>query len=100
VLRCAPDPLLAGFNDVRVPDQPVEPPLPIPSEYTRVIVPEQSDDRAGAGAMKVLIRGDSPGHYVLPLPPGIHDTDPQLFGFFAYEFRVGHDKQWSTAQGR
>ncbi|HEY8755591.1 MAG TPA: hypothetical protein VIN65_04475 [Candidatus Dormibacteraeota bacterium] len=100
VLRCAPDPLLAGNNDVRVPDQPVEPPLPIDPEYTRVIVPEQSDDRAGVGAMQKLIRGNSPGHYVLPLPPGMHDTDPRLFGFFTNEFRVGHDTQWSTAQGR
>ena len=100
VLRCAPDPLLAAYNEVQVPDQPIEPPLPIDPEYTRVVVPEQSDDRAGAGAMQMLIRGDSPGHYVLQLPLGMHDTDPQLFGFFTYEFRVGHDKQWSTAQGR
>jgi hypothetical protein len=100
VLRCAPDPLLALGNDNRVPDQPVESPLPIDPEYTRVIVPGQSDDRAGTGAMQVLIRGDSAGHYVLPLPPGMDDTDPQLFGFFTYEFRVGHNTEWSTAQGR
>ncbi len=100
VLRYAPDPLLAGVNDARVPDQPVEPRLPIDPEYTRVIVPGQSDDRAGAGAMQVLVPGDSPGHYLLPLPPGMHETDPQLLGFFTYEFRFGHAKQWSTAQGR
>lgn len=100
VLRYAPDPLLAGTNDARVPDQPVEPPLPIDPEYTRVIVPGQSDDRAGADAMQPLIAGDSPGHYLLPLPPGLHATDPQLLGFFTYEFRIGHATHWSTAQGR
>jgi len=25
---------------------------------------------------------------------------PELFGFFVYELRVGHQKNWSTAQGR
>lgn len=50
--------------------------------------------------MQPLIRGDSPGHYLLPLPPGLHPSDPQLLGFFTYEFRIGHATQWSTAQGR
>jgi hypothetical protein len=100
VLRASPDPLLAGINDDRVPEQPVEPPLPIDPEFTRVIVPGQSDDRAGLGAMQRLIAGDAAGHYLLPLPPGVHDRDPQLLGFHTYEFRVGHAQQWSTAQGR
>jgi hypothetical protein len=100
VLRSAPDPLVAGARDDEVPDQPVEPPLPIDAEYTRVIVPGQSDDRAGAGAMQRLIPGDQPGYYLLPLPPGVHEDDPGLLGFWTYEFRVGHATIWSTAQGR
>jgi hypothetical protein len=100
VLRVAPDQLIAGAEDDRVPDQPVEPPLPVDPENTRVVVPGQSDDRAGAGAMQRLVRDDAPGYYLLPPPPGIHDGDPRLLGFFTYELRVGHDTLWSTAQGR
>jgi hypothetical protein len=100
VLRSAPDPLIAGVLDARVPDQPVEPPLPVDPEFTRVVVPGQSDDRAGLGAMQRLIPGDLPGYYLLPLPPGIHDDDPALLGFWTYELRAGHAAQWSTAQGR
>lgn len=36
----------------------------------------------------------------MPLPPGLHPESPELFGFFTYEFRVGHLQGWSTAQGR
>jgi hypothetical protein len=49
----------------------------------------------------------------LPLPPGLHSESPELFGFFTYEFRIGHYKYqdtndrhsegenvWTTAQGR
>lgn len=100
VLRAAPDPLIAGSRADEVPDRPVEPPLPIDPEYTRVIVPGQSDDRAGLGAMQRLIPGDTPGHYLLPLPPGVHEGDPALLGFYTYELRFGHATQWSTAQGR
>jgi hypothetical protein len=102
VLRAVPDPLIAGSRDDEVPDQPVslEPPLPIDPEHTRVIVPGQSDDRAGLGAMQRLIPGDTPGHYLLPLPPGVSEGDPALLGFFTYELRYGHVARWSTAQGR
>ena len=46
--------------------------------------------------------GKSPTHFLLPLPPGVHPDSEELFGFFTYEFRVGHfdSKKWSTAQGR
>ena len=39
---------------------------------------------------------------MVPLPPGLHEDSNELFGFFTYEIRVGHDryKGWSTAQGR
>ena len=100
VLRCAPDPLLAGANDADVPDQPVEPPLPVDSEVIRVIVPGQSDDWAGLAAMQPLIPGEAPGYYLLPLPPGLEADSPELFGMFTYEFRAGHAGEWSTAQGR
>jgi hypothetical protein len=95
-----PDPLLLGSAADAVPEEPVDPPLPVDPEWTRVIVPGQSDDRAGTGAMVRLLEGDSPTHFLLPLPPGVHEDDPELFGFFTYELRVGHDQQWSTAQGR
>jgi hypothetical protein len=43
----------------------------------------------------------TPTHYLLPLPPGLHAESPELFGFFTYEFRVGHTTRiWCTAQGR
>ena len=32
--------------------------------------------------------------------PGLHSESDELFGFFTYEFRVGHANIWSTAQGR
>ena len=48
---------------------------------------------------------DSDRHFLLPLP--CDEDSPKLFGFWSYEFRVGHAKPtdpnesvWSTAQGR
>ena len=37
---------------------------------------------------------------MVPLPPGMASDAPELFGFFVYELRVGHQQGWSTAQGR
>ena len=50
-------------------------------------------------------------HYLLPLPPGLHANADEMFGFFTYEFRLGHYRDlkeeleakkmvWTTAQGR
>jgi hypothetical protein len=45
-------------------------------------------------------------HFLLPLPPGVAADDPELFGFYSYEFRVGHSgpagdlRWWSTANAR
>ena len=46
-------------------------------------------------------------HYLLPLPPGLHAEADEMFGFFTYEFRLGHFRDaetgemvWTTAQGR
>jgi len=44
--------------------------------------------------------GDVGLHFLVPLPPGLNADSPELFGFFTYELRVGHEKIWSTAQGR
>src|SRR5262249_38270404 len=39
--------------------------------------------------------------YLLLLPPGMDPDAAELFGFFVYEVRVGHDcSRWSTAQAR
>lgn len=96
----APDPLLAVWT----PDwmEPRKPPaLPIEPEYLRLITPGHSDDRAGLDAMQQLIPAtDSDRHFLVPLPPGLHPEAPELFGFFTYEFRIGHRDGWSTAQGR
>ena len=83
-----------------------EPALPIDPEPVRVIFPGQASDESGLSAMTQLIPAvaDSGGtqgtFFMLPLPPGVTAEDAQLFGFWTYEFRVGHAKRWSTAQGR
>lgn len=44
---------------------------------------------------------DTPLNYLVPLPADLQETSPELFGFFVYEVRFGHDaSRWSTAQGR
>ena len=107
-LAYAPDQLISNNH----PEQavaPQEPPLPIDPEYIRVIVPKQTDDLAGLNAMQLMEKAtDSDVHYLLPLPAGMTTESPELFGFFTYEFRIGHgywpDRKeknlWSTAQGR
>jgi hypothetical protein len=98
VLRNAPDPLLSSRGET-VPET-ADPPLPIDPEWVRVIVQGEADDRAGLDAMQPMIPSDSALHWALPLPAGLDDDSPELFGFFTYELRVGHFDMWSTAQGR
>jgi hypothetical protein len=98
VLRHAPDPLISQAGEA-VPEV-ADPPLAIDPEWVRVIVQNQADDRAGVDAMEPMIPSDSPLHWALPLPPGLDENAPELFGFFTYELRVGHFDIWSTAQGR
>lgn len=98
VLRNAPDPLLSSLGQSVT--ETAEAPLPVDPEWLRVIVQGQSDDRAGLDTMQELVPSDSPVHFLVPLPPGVHETSPELFGFFTYELRVGHASIWSTAQGR
>lgn len=111
VLQYAPDQLLS--NNIGIANDVTEdPPLPIDPEYTRSITPGQTDDMAGLSAMQAMEKAadDDNLHYLLPLPPGLHPESPELFGFFTYEFRIGHghwsnaedgkENLWSTAQGR
>ncbi|QRM35198.1 hypothetical protein [Microvirga sp. VF16] len=97
VLASAPDPVLTDITE-GLPD-PGDLPLPIDPEPIRRVVPGQGDDRARQQAMQPLLPTTSPVHFLLPLPPGIGPEDPALFGFFAYEFRLGRFGTWNTAQG-
>jgi hypothetical protein len=112
VLAYGPDPLLA-FGPSESPDAiataVTEPPLSIDPEPVRLITPGQSADTSGLDAMVQLVParvapGEKPRHFLLPLPPGVADDDPRLFGFWTYEIRVGHAgdglTNWSTAQAR
>lgn len=98
VLAYAPDPVLTNMNPAL--PEAAEPPLPIDPELIRTIVPGQSDDQAGAGAMQLLRPTDSPVHFYVPLPAGLTPDAPELFGFFTYELRAAHTIGWTTAQGR
>ncbi|MEP0710648.1 MAG: hypothetical protein ABJC55_01880, partial [Algoriphagus sp.] len=108
MLGNAPDQLIAS-NDGEQFAPPEEAPISLDPELTRQIIPGQSDDKAGYNAMQPMIKStDSETHYMLPIPPGLHAESAEMFGFFTYEFRVGHahtgnlngDNLWSTAQGR
>jgi hypothetical protein len=100
VLAQAPDPLLLP-GDMTLPDAE-ESPLPIDPEWMRAITPGQPRDQSGLSAMQELVPSpESPGVYIVPLPPDLQESSPELFGFFVYEIRLGHNaSQWSTAQGR
>ncbi|MEA2297892.1 MAG: hypothetical protein QOF77_828 [Solirubrobacteraceae bacterium] len=105
VLAHGADPLLYRARPQVVGD--VNPPLALDPELVRVALPEDTDDRAGEAAMTRLVPSpDSDRHFLLPLPAGIGADDPELFGFYSYEFRVGHSgapgdlRWWSTANAR
>ena len=107
VLAYGPDPLLAvSLEPATVPVTTPEPPLGIDPEAVRVVAAGQDSDEAGLDAMTPLIAATAVAgipdglHYLLPLPPGTAPDALELFGFWTYEFRVGHAKLWSTAQGR
>jgi hypothetical protein len=99
----APDPLLIhsgeDFQHITENSPYLDP------EHIRVITPEHSDDKAGLNAMQPMVpsddSGDSPPrHFLVPLPSGLTEDSPELFGFFVYEICIGHEKLWSTAQAR
>ena len=89
-------------------EDPLDPPLGVDPEPIRVITPGQSIDAAGRDAMVRLIPSThSDRHYLLPLPPGMTEDSPELFGFWTSEIRTGHDLDpatgellWSTTQAR
>jgi hypothetical protein len=107
VLAVAPDQLLSR-NDPALLAAPEEPALPIDPEYIRHVAPGATNDLAGLNAMQPMEKSTtSDRHYLLPLPPGLHANADEMFGFFTYEFRIGHfrraetgDMVWCTAQGR
>jgi hypothetical protein len=112
VLASVPDQLISN-NHPSLFVGPQEPPLPIDPEQIRIITSASSNDLAGLNAMQPMVKSTSSDvHYLLPLPPGLHANSDEMFGFFTYEFRVGHferppanpgdepEKVWTTAQGR
>jgi hypothetical protein len=105
VLAHGADPILYNAQPATPAD--ADPPLALDPELVRAIVPGDTDDRAGINAMTQLLASpDSNVHFLLPLPPGVSADDPELFGFYTYELRVGHAgptgdaRWWSTANGR
>ncbi|MES2425993.1 MAG: hypothetical protein V4560_03435 [Bacteroidota bacterium] len=107
VLAYAPDQLLSNNNPDLMHNVPQEPPLAIDPEYIRIITPDPTDTRDGLSAMQPMEMSADNLHYLLPLPPGLNPSSAELFGFFTYEFRIGHmfwsdrdDNLWSTAQAR
>ena len=110
VLAYGPDPLLAADllpirrEDALLPEA-IEPLLPIDPEPARKIHSGQGKDLSGLDAMTQLVPASGgPGKpgtfFLLPLPDDIKPEALELFGFWTYEFRVGHAKKWSTAQAR
>lgn len=100
MLAYSADPLLAKwqFEMLKAPE---EPSLPVNPEPIRLISPQHTDDKSGLNAMQELTQADkSKVHYLVPLPPGMHASSAELFGFFTYEVRVGHKIGWCTAQAR
>ncbi len=96
-----------SWEDYLLKEQP-EPPINLDPEIVRIVRTGQPFDQSGIDAMQAmtpantLLPDDKPTHFLLPLPAGIYPDSEELFGFFTYEFRVGHfnSKKWSTAQGR
>jgi hypothetical protein len=105
VLAHGADPILYDAQPAAIADS--NPPLPLDPELVRAVTPGESDNRAGLTAMTQLTPAPaSTTHFLLPLPPGVSPDDPELFGFYTYELRVGHAGTpgdltwWSTANGR
>lgn len=110
VLASTTDPLLMP-NAEPLADPASYDKSPLDPEFVRVIRPGQPSDVSGIGAAQRLIPsivepGQKTRHFILPLPPALTANSPELFGFFTYEFTVGHDAVpaddpwWSMAQAR
>jgi hypothetical protein len=106
VLTTTPDPmLLPGAEPVA--DPIVVEGVPLDPELVRIITPGQVQDMAGLSTMQRLEPSASSNrHFLLPLPPNTDPGSPELFSFYTYDIRCGHDRGptsdplWSTAQGR
>lgn len=104
LLAYAPDPALAEHTSDVLKEMD-EPAINLDPEIIRVIRPLQIKDNSGHDSMQALvgatadtdIEGKGIRHFLLHLPQRLTADSPELFGFFTYEFRVGHTK-WSTAQ--
>lgn len=117
VLCTAPDQLISN-NAPELFVAPEEPPLLLDPELIRVISHDQPADDAGLEAMLPMTQATGPDKdadrfYLLPLPVDLDPESPELFGFFTYEFRLGHyrytddsphhakgDPVWTCAQSR
>lgn len=107
VLAVAPDQLLSN-NNPELLAAPEEAVLPIDPEYIVVVTEGATNDLPGLRAMQRMEKSTSSDrHYLLPLPEGLHAESDEMFGFFTYEFRLGHFRDpdsgemvWTTAQGR
>lgn len=107
VLAITPDQLLSN-NNPELLAAPEESALPIAPEYIRTFSEGATNDLAGLQAMQPMEKSTtSDRHYLLPLPPGLNSESDEMFGFFTYEFRLGHYRHsdtgemvWTTAQGR
>ena len=105
-LTSTPDPmLLPGVEPVA--DPIVVEGVPLDPELIRVITQGQLQDLAGLSTMQRLEpSANSNRHFLVPLPPNTDPGSPELFSFYTYEIRAGHDRGpvsdplWSTAQGR
>ena len=105
-LNRTPDPLL--LPDVEpVADPDVVEGVPLDPELVRVVTPGQVQDLAGLATMQRLEPdANSNRRFLVPLPANTDPHSPELFSFFTYEIRVGHDRGdptdplWVTAQGR
>ena len=96
VLAVAPDQLLSN-NTPQLLAAPEEPALAVDPEPMRVITDGATNDLAGLPAMQPMQPSTSSDrHYLLPLPPGLHADSDEMFGFFTYEFRVGHFRAPAT----
>jgi hypothetical protein len=100
VLSSAPDPVLLDHGLEERPEPPDEQ-IALDPEPIRVITRGQPRDDAGFQAMDPLSGDPSRRRYLVPRPRALGADAPELFGFFVYEIRLGHDRQrWCTAQGR
>jgi hypothetical protein len=106
VLTTTPDPMLLPGTEP-VADPIVVEGIPLDPELVRIITPGQVKDLAGLSTMQRLEpSASSDRHFLLPLPPNTDPGSPELFWFYTYDIRCGHDggpasnPLWSTAQGR